>query len=109
MAVVSKDEILAQIKILIGDNTSDEAVTLIENISDTFDSRPADNSEALNKRITELEDQLKENDKMWRDKYTSRFFSGNNIDDTTPPVGDDNVVDEDEEEKTKIEDLFSQD
>ena len=46
MAVRSKDEILATIKDRIGEDTSDEAIALIEDINDTYDDLDARISEA---------------------------------------------------------------
>ena len=101
--VRSKDEILASIRTRIGDDTSDEAIALVEDINDSFDD--------LSTRLTEAGDwkaKYEENDKAWRDKYTERFFTPS--DDN--PI--DNVIREadketpDEKKVYKFEDLFSE-
>lgn len=110
MAVVSKDELLNQIKNVIGDNTSDEALALIENASDTLDEQAkSGNNEELTKEIEKLKKEKDELDKTWRDKYRERFFSGS----SNPPKGteggeDDGDDEEDDEEPKTFDDLFTQ-
>lgn len=71
MAVKNKDEILESIKTRVGDNTDDETISFLEDVSDTLTD--------LEKRASgDAEDwktKYEENDKMWRERYTSRFFS----------------------------------
>ena len=50
--IKSKDEILALIKERIGEDTSDEAIQIVEDVPDTL------------------------NDYEWRKKYRDRFFEG---------------------------------
>lgn len=108
MAVVSKEELMTSIKNLIGENTSDEAVKLIEDANDTFDSlSSATGNDELQKRIKELEDKVEETDKSWRKKYTDRFFTGgkdspddDNQDDLDEPTNE-------EDEPKTFEDLFT--
>ena len=96
--VKTKDEILASIKSRIGEDTSDEAIALVEDISDTF--------EDLTTRVSEAGDwktKYEENDKAWRDKYKERFF--------TPSEGDPLMeeIEKEEPDKPKVlkfEDLF---
>lgn len=69
MAVKSKEELLESIKGLLADDTSDESIALLEDITDSFDAQ---------KSKTETEDWKKkyeENDREWRQKYRDRFFS----------------------------------
>ena len=97
--VKSKDEILASLQTRIGDDTSDEAIALIEDISDSFDD--------LTTRIAEAGDwkaKYEENDKHWRDVYKERFF--------TPSEGDPLMEEIDKEQPDtpkvlKYEDLFT--
>ena len=97
--VRTKDEILASIHSRLGDDTSDEALALVEDISDSFDD--------LTVRVTEAGDwktKYEENDKAWRDKYKERFF--------TPSAGDplmDEITKEepDKPKVLKFEDLFT--
>lgn len=65
----TKDEILASIRTRIGDDTSDEAIALVEDINDSFDD--------LSTRVAEAGDwktKYEQNDADWRKKYTERFF-----------------------------------
>lgn len=68
--IKSKDELLADIKTRIGDDTSDEAIALIENISDTI----ADLESKAND-TTDWKAKYEENDNAWRTKYRERFFN----------------------------------
>lgn len=60
----SKADIISELKAFIGDNNSDEAISLIENVSDSINEN--DESE-------ELRRQLEEQDKAWRQRYIDRF------------------------------------
>lgn len=94
MAKLSKDELLEKVRTYVGDRTDDETLAIIEDISDSFDSSDA----------VEWRQKFEENDKMWRDKYISRFFEKNDdgIEDPT-----DEKDDEEKEYKT-FEDLFEE-
>ena len=70
MAVRTREEIMSQLQTLIGEDTSDETLTFIQDVSDTLGN---DNSA---QRITELETQLQEQDQEWRKKYRDAFFTG---------------------------------
>lgn len=66
MAVVTREDLFNRIKTRIGDDTSDDAISLIEDFSDTFDSMSnADNEDWRTK--------YEENDREWRERYISRF------------------------------------
>lgn len=60
-------------KKIIGENTSDDVVQMLEDISDTYKDFD-DRSSAQNGE--DWEAKYKENDAMWRKKYTDAFFSG---------------------------------
>lgn len=94
MAKLSKDELIEKVKKYVGDRTDDETIEIIEDISDSIDSSDAD----------EWKQKFEENDKMWRDKYISRFFEKNvdGIEERT-----DEKDDEEKEYKT-FEDLFEE-
>ena len=62
MARVSKDELMNQLSAFIGDNNSDEAIALMENVSDSFESDGED-----------WKVKYEENDASWRKKYMERF------------------------------------
>lgn len=68
MAVKDKDSILAAVKQMIGDNTSDEFIALMEDITDTitdYESKIADK--------TDWKAKYDEMDENWRKKYIERF------------------------------------
>lgn len=69
MAVVSKEELIANIKDYIGERTDDESIAILENVTDTLDSFGDDRTE----EIEELERKVKEVEETWRKKYIERF------------------------------------
>ena len=86
MAVRSYDDLMTMIKNKIGDDTSDESITLIEDFTDTYNS------------LTDGENwktKYEENDAMWRQRYKDRFFSA--------PI---TKEEKEEKEEKDIEDLF---
>ena len=92
MAIRTRDEIMTQLQTMVGEDTSDETLTFIQDVSDTLG---ADNSA---QRITELENQLEEQDQAWRKKYRDAFFTGK---------PDSSYEEEPENKKPKrFEDLF---
>lgn len=94
MAKLSKDVLLEKVKNYVGDRTDDETLGLIEDISDSMNSSDAD----------EWEQRYKDNDKMWRNKYISRFFEKNDDE-----IKDLTIEDDDEEKEYKtFEDLFEE-
>lgn len=85
MAVKTREEILESVRARVGEQTDDETIAFIEDISDT---------------LTELETKAKgdgtdwkakyeENDAEWRKKYTERFYSSDPGTDPEPPKPDD--------------------
>lgn len=97
--VRNKEELLAAIRTRIGDDTSDEALALVEDINDSFDD--------LSNRVNEAGDwkaKYEENDKQWRDKYRERFFAPTDEDDPLTKE-----MQQEEPDKPKVlryEDLF---
>lgn len=91
MAKLSKDELVEKVKKYIGDRTDDETIEIIEDITDSIDTSDAD----------EWKRKYEENDKMWRDKYVSRFFDKKEEDLETPSEHE-----EEEKEYKSYEDLF---
>lgn len=91
MAKLSKDELIEKVKKYVGDRTDDETIEIIEDISDSIDTSDTD----------EWERKYEENDKMWRDKYVSRFFDKKEEDLETPTEHE-----EEEKEYNSYEDLF---
>lgn len=98
MAVRTRDEILNAIRARIGDDTSDEAIALVEDVTDTLadmENRASGDGENWRERY-------EENDRQWREKYRDRFFSKT----------DDKDDDKDDDEKKKpmsFDELFKED
>lgn len=90
MAKLSKEELLEKVRKYIGDRTDDETIEIIEDISDSVDTDDSD----------EWKRKYEENDKMWRDKYISRFYEKKEEELDTP------TEHEDEKEYSSYEDLF---
>ena len=94
MAIKTKAELLELVKARIGDDTSDEALAIIEDVTDTLDDYET--------RIADSGDwkaRYEQNDAEWRKKYKERFFA---------PTEEPEEIDEPEEveEKRTFEDLF---
>lgn len=99
MAVRTKDELLTLMQNHLGDDTSDTALQLIEDISDTLDSlnKPADSEDWKTK--------YEQNDAEWRKRYRDRFF---NTDGTENEDNEASGAEEPEEtnDPVSFEDLF---
>ena len=99
MAVRTKEELLNIIKEHLGDDTSDSALQLVEDISDTYDD--------LNSH-TDGEDwktRYEQNDADWRKKYRDRFFNAGNTEGDVTDVPEKGEPAE-ETEPTTFDELF---
>lgn len=67
--VRTKEEILNLLKDILKDDTSDSALSLVEDLSDTLDSNVKTSDE------TDWKTKYEENDAQWRQRYRDRFFS----------------------------------
>ena len=68
MSVLSKEEFMKRLQERIGEDTSDEAIALLEDVTDTFtdyETRVADK--------TDWKAKYDEMDASWRKKYMDRF------------------------------------
>ena len=70
MAVKSKKEIMDSLSKVLGENNSDDALALLEDVSDTLDTANSD----LPAKLQAAEDKYNELDKSWREKYRARFL-----------------------------------
>lgn len=93
MAILSKDELIEKVRKYVGDRKDDETIEIIEDISDSIDSSEAD----------EWKKKYEENDKMWRDKYISRFVEKKEDELDTPTEHE-----EEEKDYNSFEDLFKE-
>ena len=101
MAVVSKEVLLERIRSMTGGENaeSDESISLLEDISDTFEDLTAQVSLA-----GDYKKKYEENDAEWRKRYRDRFFSSA---DEGSPIKDDPP--EEPETKVTYESLFKGD
>ena len=117
MAVLTKDEFMTKLKTIIGDRTDDEAIGFIEDCKDTIEG-DKDDWKGKYDAVVKEKDEL---DKMWRQKYTDRFFSPDSHNDDnkanhennkkTNPANVNDELDEEEQkleqaEKIRFDDLF---
>jgi len=73
--IKTKEEIISAVKERIGEDTSDESLALLEDVTDTlsdFESKASDS--------TDWKTKYEENDASWRQKYRDRFMSGGSSD-----------------------------
>lgn len=91
MAKLLKEELLEKVRKYIGDRTDDETIEIIEDISDSVATDDTD----------EWKRKYEENDKMWRDKYISRFY-----DKKEEELETSTEHEEDKKEYSSYEDLF---
>ena len=93
MAIKTRDEIVASFNQLIGDNSSDEVLSLIEDITDTMNAN--NNNEYNKQRYDEL-------DASWRQRYKERFLSGK------PTDEDEEDFEDEKPKKLTYESLFKE-
>lgn len=91
MAKLMKEELLEKVREYVGDRTDDATIEIIEDISDSVATDDSD----------EWKRKYEENDKMWRDKYISRFYDKKEEELETPTEHE-----EGDNEYTSYEDLF---
>lgn len=95
--IKSKDEILTLIKERIGEDTSDEAIQIVEDVTDTlndYETRVADSGD--------WKARYEQNDAEWRKKYRDRFFEGE------PPKEKESEEETEEVKSYSYEDLFKE-
>ena len=90
--------LLEELRNVIGDRTDDDALALIERVSE-LESQSIDD---LKNKITELEGQMKQLDEDWRKRYRDRFYEGEEKDEEQI----EEAGSEEEAESVKIDDLF---
>lgn len=85
MAVRTREEILESVRARVGEQTDDETIAFIEDISDTL----TDLETRAKGDGTNWKTKYEENDAEWRKKYTERFYSSDPSPDPEPPKPDD--------------------
>lgn len=103
MAVLNKEQFLARLQERIGEDTSDEAMTFIEDMTDTFNDMETRSNGQIDEQWKQKYTEL---DKSWREKYKARFFNSETTPADVKDTQEDDVKD-DAEEKTYA-DLFEE-
>lgn len=70
MAIRKREELLESLKPFMGDSPSDEAIALLEDITDTLEDYETRVAEPTDWKL-----KYEENDKQWKERYQSRFFN----------------------------------
>lgn len=99
----TKDELISAVSEFIGENDADEALAILEDVTDTltdFEERATGDGEDWKKKY-------EENDKAWREKYRSRFVKSS-VTDEDFIEGEDVDEDVDEDEIKTYEELFKE-
>lgn len=94
MAIVSNEDLIQRLTALIGESTTDENISLIEDVTDTLQ----DYTERT-KDTTDWKEKYTENDREWRKRYTERFANNDG-------QGDGNSHQQDDLEKLTFDSLF---
>ena len=93
MAIKTIEELMGAVRARVGEDTSDEAIAFVEDVSDTLTS--LSNAEDWKKKY-------EENDAEWRKRYQDRFFNPDKPNDPEP--------DQDPEpKKLTFDELFKED
>lgn len=85
MAVKTKEEIIEELEPRVGEQTDDETIAFLEDITDTLtylETKAKGDG-------TDWKTKYEENDAEWRKKYTERFYSSDPNPDPKPPKLDD--------------------
>lgn len=93
--IKSKDELISMISARIGEDNSDEALSLLEDVTDTLTDYEAKTADSTN-----WQQKYEENDKEWRNKYKERFMNGSET------IDDEIIEPEPEPKRYSFEDLF---
>ena len=101
MAILSREDYFNRLQDYIGDDSSDKAISLVEDMTDTYNSftERKDDSEEWKKKY-------EDNDRSWRERYRRRFFTGSS---SIPGVEE--MEEEGEKitpENIKVDDLFTE-
>ena len=95
--ILTRDEFFDAINKRVGENTDDESLKFIEDMTDTYNSLETDrNSDDWERKYKDL-------DAEWRERYRRRFFEGKE------DIVDENREDvKDESEPSTFDELFEE-
>lgn len=97
MSVLTRDEFFDRVQKVAGTDTSDETLTFIEDMTDTYNSL----EEKANGDGADWEQRYHDLDESWKEKYKKRFFTGGA---STRIVEE--VKEEEDKKDVDFEDLF---
>lgn len=99
MAKLEREAFLERIKSRLGETPSDEDISFLEDMTDTYDGLSGTFTQS------DIDSAVKAKDDEWRKKYTERFFnSGTKSTDESEGTS----VDDDTAENITIEDLYTE-
>lgn len=100
MAKKTLEELTGEFNLIVGDNDSEEVLAFLEDLTDTMNAEPPAESEDLRGRVEELEGQLRDLRKRYRDRFYGRTDDMEEEESVeTEKVDGDNI---------KIKDLFKE-
>ena len=100
MAKKTLEELTGEFNLIVGDNDSEDVLTFLEDLTDTMNAEPPAESEDLRGRVEELEGQLRDLRKRYRDRFYGRTDDKEEEESVeTEQVDGDNI---------KIKDLFKE-
>ena len=109
MSVLNREEFMSRLKARVGEDTSDDAMSFIEDFTDTYndmETRATNDNSELEEKYNALVKEKDELDKSWREKYKARFFDGETTPDEVKNEQEEDVIRDGEE--TTFEDLFEE-
>ena len=106
--VKTKEEIMNSLKSVIGDNSSDDVLVLLEDVDDTLSvsNDPEDWKGKYEQSNEEWRTKYEELDDTWRKKYRDRFYG--DVDDTEDKIFEDVFEGKEEQKPVKYDDLFKE-
>ena len=100
MAKKTLEELTGEFNLIVGDNDSEDVLSFLEDLTDTMNAEPPAESEDLRGRVEELEGQLRDLRKRYRDRFYGRTDEKEEEESVeTEQVDGDNI---------KIKDLFKE-
>lgn len=102
MAKKTLEELTGEFNLIVGDNDSEDVLAFLEDLTDTMNAEPPAESEDLRGRVEELEGQLRDLRKRYRDRFYGRTDDKEEEEEEsveTEQVDGDNI---------KIKDLFKE-
>ena len=100
MAKKTLEELTGEFNLIVGDNDSEDVLAFLEDLTDTVNAEPPAESEDLRGHVEELEGQLRDLRKRYRDRFYGRTDDKEEKESVeTEQVDGDNI---------KIKDLFKE-